>query len=53
MVFGDKNTETKIRIGNSEFKESHFEKLVEITLDKKSNFKKHIEDLFRKANQIK
>ena len=51
MVFGDKNTETTIKIGNSEIKESDFEKLLGITFDKKLNFKKHIEDLRIKANQ--
>ena len=51
MVFGDKNTETKIKIGNSEIKESDFGKLLGITFDKKLNFKRHIEDLCTKANQ--
>ena len=51
MVFEDKSTETTIKIGNSEIKESDYEKLLGITFDKKLNFKKHIEDLCRKANQ--
>ena len=51
MIFGDKGTEIKIKIGNSEIKESDYEKLLGITFDKKLNFKKHTEDLCRKANQ--
>ena len=51
MVFGDKNTKTTIKIGNSEIKESDCEKLLRITFDNKLNFKKHLEDLCRKANQ--
>ena len=35
MVFGDKNTEITIKIGNSEIKESDCEKLLGITFDKK------------------
>ena len=51
MVFGDKSTETTIKIGNSEIKESAYKKLLGITFDKKFNFKKYIEDLCRKADQ--
>ena len=51
MAFGDKNTEVKIKIGNSEVKESECEKLLGISFDKQSNFKEHSEDLCRKANQ--
>ena len=43
MVFGDKSTETTVSIGNS--------KLKKVTFDKKSNLRKHIEDLCRKANR--
>ena len=51
MVFGDENTEIAIKIGNSEIMESVCEKLLGIVFDRKLNFKKHIEDLCRKANQ--
>ena len=51
FIFGDKNTEITIKIGNSEIMESGHEKLLGITLNKKLNFKKHIEDLCRMANQ--
>ena len=51
MVFGDKNTEPTIIIGNSEIKESDYEKLLGITFDKKLNCRTHIENLCRKANQ--
>ena len=52
MVFGNKNAKTTIEIGTSEIKESGCEKLLGITFDKKLNFKKHFEDLCRKANQM-
>jgi len=52
MLFGDKSTETKIKIGNSEIKESDYEKiLLGITFNKKVNFKKYLEDLCTKVNQ--
>ena len=41
MVFGDKSTETTINIGNSEIKESDYDKLLGITFGKKLTFKKH------------
>ena len=44
-------TDTTIKVGNSEIKENDYEKLLGITFDEKLNFKKHIEDLCRKANQ--
>ena len=50
MVFGDKKR-TIVKIENSESKESECEKLLGISFDKKLNFKKHIEDFCRKANQ--
>ena len=51
MALWDKSIEKTIETGNSEIKESDYEKLLETTFDKKFNFKKHIEDLCRKANQ--
>ena len=40
-----------IKVGNSEIKESDYEKLLGITFDKKLYIKKHIEDLCRNSNQ--
>ena len=51
MIFGDKSTETTISIGNSRINESDYEKLLGVTFDKKLSFKKHVEDLSKKANQ--
>ena len=51
MIFGNTKNVTTIKIGNAEIKESHSEKLLGITFDKKLSFKKHIEDLCKKANQ--
>ena len=51
MIFRDKNTEMKIKIGSSKIKECDCEKLLGTNFDKKLNFKKHIEDLCRMANQ--
>ena len=51
MIFGDESTETTISIGNSRINESDNEKLLGVTFDKKLSFKKHVEDLSKKANQ--
>ena len=51
MVFGDKNTEIIIKIGNSEIEESDCEKSLVITFYKMLHFKKHFEYLCRKVNQ--
>ena len=51
MLFEDKSPETTIKIGNSEIKDSGYEQVLGITFDKKLNFKKHLEDLCRKANR--
>ena len=51
MIFGNKGTDITIKIGNSEIKESDYEKLLGISFGKKLNFRKHIEDLCTKANQ--
>ena len=50
-VFGDKNKEITIKTGNPDIKDSDYEILLGITLDKKLNLKKDIENLCRKANQ--
>ena len=42
MIFGDKSTEATVSIGNSRINESDYEKLLDVTFDKK---------LFKKANQ--
>lgn len=51
MIFGSTKNDTMIKIENAEVKESYREKLLGITFDKKLGFKKHIEDLCKKANQ--
>ena len=51
MIFGDKSTEATVSIGNSRINESDYEKLLGVTFDKKLSFKKHVEDLSKKANQ--
>ena len=51
MIFGGKSTEATVTIGNSKINESDYEKLLGVTFDKKLNFKKHVEDLYKKANQ--
>ena len=51
MIFGNKGTDTTIKTGNSEIKESDYEKLLGISFEKKLNFRNHIEDLCTKANQ--
>ena len=50
MIFGNKTNDAKVKIGNSEIKESTSEKLLGTTLDKKLSFNKHVGDL-KKANQ--
>ena len=51
MIFGDKCSKATVTIRNSTIKESDYEKLPGITFDKKLSFRKHIEDLCRKAKQ--
>ena len=51
MIFGGKSTEATVTIGNSKINESDYEKLLGVTFDKKLSFKKHVEDLYKKANQ--
>ena len=51
MIFGEKSTEATVSIGNSMINESDYEKLLGVTFDKKLSFKKHVEDLSKKANQ--
>ena len=48
MIFGNESTVT---IENSKKYESDYKKLLRVTLDKKLNLKKHVEDLYHKANQ--
>ena len=49
MIFGNRSTDTTIKIGNSGIKD--YEKLLGITFDKKLNFIKRTEDLCKKANK--
>ena len=51
LIFGNKSTEASVSIGNSRINESDYEKLLGVTFDRKLSFKKHIEDLVKKANQ--
>ena len=51
MIFGDKITEATVSIRNSRINESGCQKLFGVTFDKNSRFKKHGEDLYKKANQ--
>ena len=51
MIFGGKSTEATVTIGNSKINKSDYEKLLGVTFDKKLSFKKHVEDLYKKANQ--
>ena len=51
MIFGEKSTEATASIENSMINESDYEKLLGVTFDKKLSFKKHVEDLSKKANQ--
>ena len=51
MIFGNKGSKATVTIRSSTVKESEYEKLLGITFDKKLSFRKHIEDLCKKANQ--
>ena len=51
MIFGNKCSKATVTIRSSTIMESEYEKLLGITFDKKLSFKKHIEDLCKKANQ--
>ena len=50
MIFGDKCSKATVTIRNSKIKENEYEKLLDITFDKKLSFRKHIEDLYNKVN---
>ena len=51
MIFGDKSSKATVTIRNLTIYESDYEKLLGITFDKKLSFRKHVEDLCKKANQ--
>ena len=51
IIFGDKYSRATATIGNSTIDDSDYEKLLGVTLDEKLGFRKHIEDLRKKANQ--
>ena len=51
MTFGNKCSKATVTIISSAIKKSEYEKLLGITFDKKLSFRKHIEDLCKKANQ--
>ena len=48
---GVKSTEATVTIGNSKLNESDYEKLLDVTFDKKSRFKKHVEDLYKRPTK--
>ena len=52
MIFGNKCSKAKVAIRNSTIKKSKYEKLLGITFHKNLSFRKHIEDLRKRANQI-
>ena len=51
MIFGDNYSAATVKIRNSTVNESEYETLLGITFDKKSSFRKHVEDLCTKASQ--
>ena len=51
MIFGNKCSKATATIRSSTIMENEYEKLLGITFDKKLSFRKHIEDLSKKANQ--
>ena len=42
----DKSTEATVSVGNSRINESDYEKLLDVTFDKKLSFQKHVEVFF-------
>ena len=51
LFFGNKDDEMTVNISGSLIDESDEEKLLGVTLDKKLNFKAHVNDLCKKASQ--
>ena len=51
MIVGDICSKATVTIRSSTIKGSEYEKLLGITFDKKVSFRKHVEDLCKKANQ--
>ena len=51
MIVGDKSTKATVTIGNSKINKNDYAKLLGVTFDKKLNLKKHVEDLYKRANQ--
>ena len=49
MILGDKFSNATVTSRKSKIKESGYEKLLGITVDKKLSFRKYIEDLCKKA----
>ena len=51
LMFGNKSAEATVNISRSSIKESDEEKLLGVTIDKKLNFKSHVNSLCKKASQ--
>ena len=51
LIFGEKNTDVSVHIGATTITESVEEKLLGVTLDKKLDFKNHVNTLCKKAGQ--
>ena len=51
LIFGEKNTDVSVQIGATTITESGEEKLLGVTLDKKLDFKNHVNTLCKKAGQ--
>ena len=51
IIFGTSKETVNMHVGEVQIEESDDEKLLGITLDKKLSFKKHVQTLWKKANQ--
>ena len=51
LIFGEKNTDVSVQIGATTITESGEEKLLGVKLDKKLDFKNHVNTLCKKAGQ--
>ena len=51
MIFGNKHSKATVKIGNLTITANEYEKLLGITFDKESSFRKYVEDLCKKTNQ--
>ena len=51
IIFGTSKEKVNMHVGEEQIKENDHEKLLGITLDKKLNFKKHVQTLCKKTSQ--